>query len=54
MYENKENMDKVPKKNADICSHSTTVERHFMPIVRALSGSGTPFRAMMDLLAPHG
>ena len=51
MYENKENMDKVPVQNADICSHWTTVERHFMPSVRAFAGSGTLFRAMMDLRA---
>lgn len=29
--ENKENMDNMPLKKADICYHSTAVERHFMP-----------------------
>ena len=52
MYENKENMDKAPEKNADISSRSATVERHFMPTVRAFTASGTPFRAIMDLPAP--
>ena len=53
MYENKESIDKPPDKIQTFAPHSTALERHFMPIVRAFTGSGTLFRAMTDLLAPH-
>ena len=53
VYENKDNMDNSPDKIQTFAPHSTALERHFMPIVRAFTGSGTLFRAMMDLLAPH-
>ncbi len=54
MYENKDNIDQSPDKIQTFAPHSTAVERHFMPSVRAFAGSGAPFRAMVDLRAPHG
>ncbi len=54
MHENKDNMDKSPDKIQTFAPHSTALERHFMLIEQAFTGSGKPFRAMLDLRAPHG